>query len=184
MEDNSSERASCYVPDPVYTFLFPPKDAQLFCIICHDSELFLPWAGHCINDNDPALLPCGHVFGSECLDVWLETQDTCPVCRFKLEYELCQHPIRPRWLTRENVLFVPPTLPEGGTVATQCGPCKRETEQRVASELCMDLAEKYCERKARYEQTGWETDRKKMVKAREDLERLTEVLTRSEDLQW
>ncbi|KAF1952549.1 hypothetical protein CC80DRAFT_552360 [Byssothecium circinans] len=27
---------------------------------------------------------CGHVFGKECLNVWIENQDTCPMCRVTL----------------------------------------------------------------------------------------------------
>lgn len=174
----------CYVPDPKYSFLFAPDPVQLQCTICTDSDLFLSWARQRNKDNDPALLPCGHVFGLKCLNYWLQTQDTCPICRFELRYELCKHPINPRRLTRENVLFVPSTLPEGGTVGMQCSQCQRETDQRVATDLCMQLAGRYYERKERYDQTGWEADWKKMTQAAEDLDRVKAALTPPEDRQW
>ena len=32
-----------------------------------------------------ALVPCGHTFHTECISPWLSRQDTCPVCRHKVE---------------------------------------------------------------------------------------------------
>jgi E3 ubiquitin-protein ligase RNF115/126 len=32
-------------------------------------------------------MPCGHIYHPECLKPWLETNHTCPVCRFELPKE-------------------------------------------------------------------------------------------------
>jgi hypothetical protein len=32
-------------------------------------------------------MPCGHIFHPECLKPWLDTNNTCPVCRFELPLE-------------------------------------------------------------------------------------------------
>jgi hypothetical protein len=32
-------------------------------------------------------MPCGHIFHPDCLKPWLETNNTCPVCRFELPKE-------------------------------------------------------------------------------------------------
>lgn len=48
------------------------------CTICHDDFV----AG-----SKVAELPCTHCFHSDCLFPWLETHNTCPVCRIELPEE-------------------------------------------------------------------------------------------------
>ena len=48
------------------------------CTICCESiELKTPGM----------FMPCGHIYHEDCLRPWLETKNTCPVCRFDLPLE-------------------------------------------------------------------------------------------------
>ncbi|KAN0117478.1 hypothetical protein V8E51_003455 [Hyaloscypha variabilis] len=54
-----------------------PPDEQR-CSICRD-----PY-GTCHQDNKPeiaARIPCGHVFGFNCITIWLADHASCPLCR-------------------------------------------------------------------------------------------------------
>ncbi|KAJ4300369.1 hypothetical protein N0V88_003043 [Collariella sp. IMI 366227] len=179
---DTAEQPGCYVPDPKYTFCFAPKD-KITCVICTESELTLP-SRTLIKDSDPSLLPCGHAFGTKCLKLWLENHDTCPVCRFKLRYELCHHPVSPQRLTKANILFVPPVVPKGGYVGLQCHTCWKETDQQVASEILMPLTETYYKCKEIFERTGAELAREGMVATKKELRRMTEALSPPEEHQW
>jgi hypothetical protein len=183
---NSNSQTSCFVPDPTYTFIFNADrtDNVLTCVICTESHLTLPWNHAAPKDSDPCLLPCGHVFGTKCLELWLETQDTCPSCRFQLKYELCKHPIPARRLTRENVIFVPRTIPEGGAVGDQCAKCRAETDDRVAYELCVPLAQRYYELRERYEETGLEVHGRIMEEFKACLNKALEALGPKGDRIW
>ena len=53
------------------------KDAdKLTCVVCREE--------FDEDGTDVVPLPCGHVFHEGCILPWLETNNTCPVCRFEL----------------------------------------------------------------------------------------------------
>ncbi|KAK3906274.1 hypothetical protein C8A05DRAFT_40877 [Staphylotrichum tortipilum] len=161
MPTNPPDNSGCYAPDPKYTFLYAPTlphHSPVHCVICKDAQLTLPSTSTSIptckppttpeqpadgDDTTPSLLPCGHVFGTTCLSLWLASHATCPACRFPLRYELCPHPVPPLRLTRAGVLFAPPTVPAGGAVAAQCAACRRETDRRVVAQVCVPLVVRY-----------------------------------------
>ncbi|KAL2023049.1 hypothetical protein VTK56DRAFT_3959 [Thermocarpiscus australiensis] len=183
MADDSSQQPECYVPDPKYTFCFAP-DHDILCAICQESKLTLPSCRVHGKDSDPEILPCGHVFGKACLRSWLSRHDTCPVCRFKLRYELCDHPIPPLGLTTWNIFDAPRTVPDGGKVPAQCGPCRWKTDNKVAADLWMPMAKKYYEFKRAYERSGKETDRVAMAQARENLDKMMDAFTPEAMRDW
>ena len=44
------------------------------------------------SDSKVTIRPCNHVFHEDCLDEWVEHNDTCPVCRDTIKnrrYSLC-----------------------------------------------------------------------------------------------
>jgi hypothetical protein len=50
------------------------KEEEVKCPICLDNIL---------KEEDPMILPCGHIFGDQCLDRWVRAGDEqgCPMCR-------------------------------------------------------------------------------------------------------
>lgn len=48
-------------------------DKERMCSICHEDF------------TSPAKLCCSHIFCMPCIDTWLETENTCPICRAMVE---------------------------------------------------------------------------------------------------
>ncbi len=48
------------------------------CIICLEDFK---------NGDKAIILPCIHLFHTNCIKNWLKTQNTCPICKFKLTGE-------------------------------------------------------------------------------------------------
>jgi hypothetical protein len=44
------------------------------CCICLETDIIQPWS----------MLPCGHKFHGSCVSTWLQTHQTCPVCRLDI----------------------------------------------------------------------------------------------------
>jgi len=41
----------------------------------------------CLNNlKNPAHLPCGHAFHSDCILNWIENKKSCPICRLPLQW--------------------------------------------------------------------------------------------------
>ncbi|KAL1561994.1 RING-type E3 ubiquitin transferase [Salvia divinorum] len=51
------------------------SDASMLCPVCKD-----PFAV----DSVVKVMPCEHTYHSDCIVPWLETNNSCPVCRYKL----------------------------------------------------------------------------------------------------
>ncbi|KAK1759348.1 hypothetical protein QBC47DRAFT_398159 [Echria macrotheca] len=115
------EAASNFIPCPYKAVLMEPEK-ELVCIICQTTKLKFD-GDDCKGDAIPALLPCGHVFGSECLDEWLQAHNNCPSCRLELKYKWCKHRVFPARLTRSNLFEVPLTMVWDECVLTACRIC-------------------------------------------------------------
>jgi hypothetical protein len=132
-----NEGGANYVPHPRITFLV--DNPKLTCIICQESALEYKFESADrdeYNDTTPAILPCGHVFGWGCLTLWLESHDSCPSCRLKLSYELCDHRVQPRPINQAQLPFVPEI---GGPLPDQCKICRMKTSQ-VCAQIVIDNA--------------------------------------------
>jgi hypothetical protein len=62
----------------------PPPDSE--CSICHE-ELQAPSSSFNLSKDMAGthvaikVVSCGHVYGAQCLNTWLKTANTCPMCR-------------------------------------------------------------------------------------------------------
>ena len=64
-----------------------------------------------LNENDggedPAILPCGHIFGNDCIIKWMSSPSldysSCPCCRFQLNYPRCGHTITPKIILSQGI---------------------------------------------------------------------------------
>lgn len=56
----------------------PKKDSgkDSDCYICLDK---------CKDGEESCQLPCGHAFDKACIEQWIKSNDSCPVCRTKLD---------------------------------------------------------------------------------------------------
>jgi hypothetical protein len=45
----------------------------------------------CLNDFEKGqkalIIPCTHIFHADCIKSWFNTQNTCPICKFKIDGE-------------------------------------------------------------------------------------------------
>ncbi|KAI0594489.1 hypothetical protein F4775DRAFT_596271 [Biscogniauxia sp. FL1348] len=117
-----------------------PVCIDLSCQICGCSRLEMP---QIVAPREPsiaedpveglAVLPCGHFFGSNCIEKWIHTQEMaeevpcCPMCRFELIHpdDYCEHAIQiqPYNGSLPRNRQTPLTLPEGGRVPDLCDIC-------------------------------------------------------------
>lgn len=85
-------------------------------------------------------LPCAHIICQDCTEKHLDAQDemgrepTCPVCRFNLRHNCCEHTVASKRLpiaSYETIDIIPLTLPElpageRNLLPDNCLPCLRQ----------------------------------------------------------
>lgn len=168
-----------FIPNPKVTFIVhSPQD--LVCGICQITELKFQHsklgrvsrrrkAAFC--DSVPVIAPCGHVAGSECMEKWLEENETCPFCREQLVHE-CGHRIPLQPITTDNIYFIPPTIPAGGSIPESCKYCY-ETDLFATAMARQNAAQRrFADAMAAYDITLLEDDLLAMLNAKEDFENL------------
>jgi len=63
------------------------KQEDNSCSICFDTM---------VNNGPLTTTPCGHKFHSECLNTWLNTKNTCPLCREQVQAPVIVPQINPQ----------------------------------------------------------------------------------------
>ena len=159
----------CFFPYPHITFLVD-KPNNLVCQICQDS-VFQPRENpDDLADNTFAIMPCGHAYGSSCLDSWLRQQGRCPACKLELVHPECGHRIPPKLLTSTSIQFLPRTLPDKGAIPPQCGRCLKEEQLRDAEEAHNAAAHEFRESRRRFAWSGSPWDQEAMFRRKTDFE--------------
>ncbi|XP_042491833.1 E3 ubiquitin-protein ligase ATL41-like [Macadamia integrifolia] len=99
------------------------KDGTRECVVCLSSF---------VNEEVAMLLPnCGHMFHSECINMWFTSHTTCPICRCPAEPWVVPEPMEKRigWLsfTAIDIDFFNPITPnsegtsDGSAQASEVG---------------------------------------------------------------
>ena len=64
------------------------KLSDKYCKKGKDGNYELPSCCICLSEikkgKETTLLPCGHMFHTKCCMGWLETNNTCPMCRYEI----------------------------------------------------------------------------------------------------
>ncbi|KAF4968423.1 hypothetical protein FSARC_4220 [Fusarium sarcochroum] len=121
------------------------RPIQLTCIICQELMTTSPSEPNHYGTRGSShaawIMPCGHIFGRNCLAEWLKhakepgrKYHKCPVCSTKLHHHPdCGHSSVGRMIpdTVGTYSQIPPLLSAGGIVAPKCGRCeiKRALDQ-------------------------------------------------------
>ncbi|KAI6261824.1 hypothetical protein MCOR19_001908 [Pyricularia oryzae] len=100
------------------------------CGICKVSNLEIHELGRSNSSTageteTATVLPCGHMFGKDCLALWRTANKggfSCPTCRSTLVFSSCKHAIP--GLVVGKTADVPLTSPEGGRIPTYCNDCR------------------------------------------------------------
>lgn len=61
-------------------------EAEATCMICMEQLVDIKYSQDRRGREHPLRMPCGHVFGSGCLKHWLQSKNTCPVCRKEVDW--------------------------------------------------------------------------------------------------
>ena len=68
--------SSCVLSDlEQFTSIIKDEDKLDDCVICYDNF---------IDDKDGCKLECNHKFHNHCINEWIKSSKTCPVCRFNI----------------------------------------------------------------------------------------------------
>ena len=126
-KDGKYPENETFFPLPIVTFMVDVPD-DISCRICRVSVLSVNPNDPSVTDETPAIMPCGHVAGAECLAALMESMDpgtwNCPFCRTPLIHLGCGHRVREKVLTWHTLVNLPKTVPMGGVVPQFCQECR------------------------------------------------------------
>ncbi|KAI4592055.1 hypothetical protein KJ359_011930 [Pestalotiopsis sp. 9143b] len=187
MSAPSYEGTDNYFPNPKITF-FMDRPTNLVCSVCQDTPLKMSTSAHAHGcEDDTVILPCAHAFCRGCLDTWMDAHKNCPLCRLQLTRK-CGHAVEPRVISRETILSLPPTVPEGGKIGISCWECRQHGQAKKLSQLAKQfrLCRRVLERCIEELEYGYGTMEAQMMvekaqlahdKAREELEQFSKNTT-------
>jgi hypothetical protein len=99
------------------------------CTICHE-VIGQPRLDGVV--ETAVMLPCGHIFGSQCISRWVENASThqdCPNCRRRMVYSQCGHHVRPLEIERN------PKPVRDGEMPAKCGACRASGNEEAGERL-------------------------------------------------
>lgn len=67
------------------------QDPQKSCCICYTT--YTTTSAH--GSEEPIQLACGHVFGATCIQKWMLTKNTCPLCRTEINWSKVSYGFKP-----------------------------------------------------------------------------------------
>lgn len=62
------------------------KEDDDCCIICMEPFVDIKASTDEPKQENALQMPCGHIFGSHCLKLWLKDHSTCPTCRKEVDF--------------------------------------------------------------------------------------------------
>ncbi|CAH9111424.1 unnamed protein product [Cuscuta europaea] len=84
--DHSIIKRSCNGLDPLVISSFPVKKySDAFFASIQDAQCTICLADYQREDSLRILPSCAHYFHPACIDIWLQNNSTCPVCRISLQ---------------------------------------------------------------------------------------------------
>ncbi|KAK1834345.1 hypothetical protein QBC39DRAFT_369253 [Podospora conica] len=116
------------------------RSGRIACEICHKAELSVGLPPETALDHIAAILPCGHVFGQKCIKGWLESNTTCPTCRFDLSYPCKRHCVPAVPINVHTILWIPKTIARGGRIQSVCPTCREHELHQQARHLYQDVS--------------------------------------------
>ncbi|KAF4951001.1 hypothetical protein FSARC_13039 [Fusarium sarcochroum] len=110
------------------------SDLEIPCCICYDTVGIFPHQHRCDESghhHGAVVLPCGHIFGQQCLRMALETNARgnlplcCPSCRASVVHEKCGHSHAglPMPNSMSGLSSLPAITGKGGVISEQCNDC-------------------------------------------------------------
>ncbi|KAI0413132.1 hypothetical protein F5X98DRAFT_379102 [Xylaria grammica] len=107
--------------------LLPGVGLSVECGICNTKLAITNQVDH--HHESFAMLPCGHVFGHECVTKWLSHKPNCPICRKSFEHRICHHYADPQEIQGGADFNIcrdlPPTMAVGEQLPGFCNKCYR-----------------------------------------------------------